>query len=110
MWSEENKYSNAWNFGPDYKDMKKVEWIIESLINKWKGGVNWRVDNNNQPHEANNLKLDCSKARSQLNWMPALDINDSLNWTVDWYKNYYGENNIKQLTLRQIKDYQERVG
>lgn len=110
MWSEENKYSNAWNFGPDYKDMKKVEWIIESLINKWKGGVNWRVDNNNQPHEASNLKLDCSKARSQLNWMPALDINDSLNWTVDWYKNYYGENNIKQLTLRQIKDYQERVG
>ena len=105
----ENQYSSGWNFGPDYKDMKKVEWIIEVMAKKWKEEANWNVDNNINPHEANTLKLDCSKAMALLNWKPTLTINESLTWTVDWYKNYYENNNVKQISLKQINDYLEKI-
>jgi len=106
MWSGEKKYSSGWNFGPDYKDMKKVEWVISSMVEQWQEGASWGIDKSSKPHEANILKLDCSKSMSELNWMPLLDIKESLNWTTDWYKNYYKNIQMKELSLKQINDYQ----
>ncbi|MDP1553080.1 MAG: hypothetical protein Q8M06_08710, partial [Methanobacteriaceae archaeon] len=57
-------------------------------------------------HESNLLKLDISKALYHLNWKPVLNLDEALNNTVSWYKNYYsGENNMYLYTINQIDEF-----
>ena len=60
------------------------------------------AQNEDGPHEANFLKLDCSKAKSMLKWYPKLNVSDAVRLTVEWSKaNLQG----KDITRGQIKDY-----
>ena len=55
--------------------------------------------------ESNILILDSKKATKELNWKPRLSFNESLNLTVEWYKNYFLKKNLEKLTISQIKYY-----
>ena len=57
----------------------------------------------NEPHEANLLKLDCSKAHTVLKWKNVWESNTTFKKTVNWYKSYYEENNI--LTFDDLESY-----
>ncbi|MFS2140707.1 CDP-glucose 4,6-dehydratase, partial [Duganella sp. Dugasp56] len=63
-------YAEGFNFGPHDIDARPVEWIISRLCESWGKGASWELDSAPQPHEAHYLKLDCSKARSRLQWQP----------------------------------------
>ena len=58
-------------------------------------------------HEAGLLKLNCDKALAQLNWMPTLTFEETVRFTVDWYKNYYENKyeNLFEYTVLQIEEY-----
>ena len=56
-------YAEGWNFGPDDIDAKPVEWIVKQICAKWEG-ASYEIDKGDHPHEANYLKLDCSKAKT----------------------------------------------
>lgn len=99
-------FAGAWNFGPNYGDAKPVRWIVEEMAALWGGGAQWQVDTFDHPHEADNLKLDISKARSLLDWHPALRLRDSLALIIDWSKRRQAGANMRQLTLAQLHDYQ----
>jgi len=99
------KYAEGWNFGPDDKDAKNVEWITDTICKLWGEGASYSVDNNPQPHEANYLKLDCSKAKSELNWYPKWDIETTLHSIVDWNKAYLTGEDMRSITLLQIDAY-----
>ena len=58
----------------------------------------------NQLHEANLLKLDCSKAHNLLKWKDVWDSDTTFEKTVKWYKDYY-ENDKKVLTQSDLENY-----
>ncbi|MCX6248483.1 MAG: CDP-glucose 4,6-dehydratase [Bacteroidetes bacterium] len=99
------KYAEGWNFGPKDDDVLNVESIVKYLGQIWDNGVNYEIDKNPSPHEASYLKLDCSKANSELDWHPHWNIERSLNSIADWYKAYLAGENIRNSTNKQISEY-----
>jgi CDP-glucose 4,6-dehydratase len=105
LYSDGPKYSEAWNFGPDDKDAQSVEWIANTFCNLWGKGASFGIDEDPQPHEANYLKLDCSKAKVELSWTPKWNIVTALESIVAWHKAYLAGENIRDFTLNQIDTY-----
>jgi CDP-glucose 4,6-dehydratase len=105
LYSEGAIYAQAWNFGPDDNDAQNVEWITKTICQLWGNGASYEVDNNPQPHEANYLKLDCSKAKAELNWMPKWNIETTLKSIVDWNKAFISNENMRKITEQQIDTY-----
>lgn len=105
LFSEGTKYAGSWNFGPDDRDAKDVEWITKNICNLWREGASFSIDTNPQPHEANYLKLDCSKAKSELGWLPKLTIETALKSIVEWNIAFINGDNMRTVTERQIESY-----
>lgn len=99
------RFGGAWNFGPEDSDTKNVEWITKTFCEIWGNGASYDLDTNPQPHEANYLKLDCSKAKAELHWSSKWNIQQTLENTVFWNKCFYKGENMRQVTLDQIKKY-----
>ena len=99
-------YAEGWNFGPNDEDAKTVGWIVEQISALWGQDAAWQVDAGEHPHEAVYLKLDISKARSRLNWHPALNLKQALQLIVDWSQARSSGADMQQFTLSQIQSYQ----
>jgi len=100
-----DQYAEAWNFGPAEIDARPVQWIVEKMAKLWGENANWINDKSEHPHEANYLKLDCSKAHMKLNWYPRWDLSETLLRIVEWHKLKDAHNNYRKLCLTQINDY-----
>ena len=99
-------FGEGWNFGPIDEDAKPVGWIVEQMAALWGADAQWQIDSGEHPHEAHYLKLDISKARSRLNWLPALRLENALALIIDWSKQREVGANMRQLTLVQLQAYQ----
>ena len=99
------QFSGAWNFGPSNEGEKSVQWIVEKLVSEWGDGASWRIIGNTGPHEAQILKLDCSKARTKLHWSPSWDIGTTISKLTTWYKHVAAGGDCRSLTRQQINDY-----
>ena len=99
-------FGEGWNFGPNDEDAKPVGWIVEQMAALWGADAQWQVDTGEHPHEAHYLKLDISKARSRLDWHPALRLKDALALIIDWSKQREAGANMRQITLAQLQAYQ----
>jgi len=109
MYGNPADFAGAWNFGPQEADAQPVQWVVEQLAAAWGAGAQWEADNGSHPHEAHYLKLDISKAKSQLQWQPNWTLARTLAYTVDWYKNCNQGGDVRQLTLEQIAAYQSEI-
>ena len=107
LFSQGPKYAEAWNFGPTEDDAQNVEWITKTICKLWGDGASYSIDTNPHPHEANYLKLDCSKAKAELGWMPKWNIERALSSIVNWNKAYLDNEDIYDVMAQQIKDYFE---
>jgi CDP-glucose 4,6-dehydratase len=105
LFTDGSFYAQGWNFGPEDKDAKNVEWITRTICDIWGDGATFSVDTNTQPHEAHYLKLDCSKAKAELGWQPRWDIRTTLQSIVDWNKAYLANENMLTKTNEQIDQY-----
>jgi len=101
--------AQAWNFGPSEDDAKPVSTVVEALVNAWGNGAAWRLTDAPQPHEANYLKIDASRARQRLGWRPRLSFAQAISWTVQWYRQQLDAKDARALCLAQIDAYQ-RMG
>lgn len=103
-------YDEGWNFGPSDFDAKDVAWIAEKLKEQWGQGANYDVvTSDHNMEEATLLRLDCTKARTKLGWMPRLSLGEGLEWTIDFYRSFY--EGIKKMDLLldgQINDFEQR--
>ena len=107
----DSKFSGPWNFSPDDKDVKSVKWVCEKSIDILGNGMVWEKEIKVNPHEAQLLKLDNTKAKKELDWEPAMDLEEALNKTIVWYKQYYSKKeDMVQLTKNQINDFEKSVG
>jgi CDP-glucose 4,6-dehydratase len=99
-------YGEGCNFGPNDEDAKPVGWIVEQMAALWGVDAQWQLDTGVHPHEAHHLKLDISKARSRLDWHPALRLNEALKLIIDWSRQRQAGADMRALTLAQIQAYQ----
>ena len=97
-------FAEAWNFGPADNDAQSVKWIVERLCSQILGAT-WSCDSNQHVHEANILKLDSSKAKSQLGWLPRWSLSEALDRTVDWHTGWRSGRNMYDLSIDQILSY-----
>jgi len=96
---------NAWNIGPMFENHRTVQNIAESIVNGLgKGKIEIESDAN-ALHEAKLLMLDCSKIQSQLGWFPKLDYQASIDFTVNWYREWVQEKDMKSVTRDQLETY-----
>jgi CDP-glucose 4,6-dehydratase len=82
-----NKYASAWNFGPVKDDIFSVEQLVQVAIKHWGSGNYQTPKLNDEPHEAVLLSLDINKTMKNLGWKPKLTAEQSIEWTIQWYKN-----------------------
>lgn len=99
-------FADGWNFGPNDEDAKPVRWIVDRLTQSWGEGARWIMDSAEHPHEAHYLKLDCSKAKMQLDWQPRWQLAQALDKIIEWHKAHLGQADMRAFTLKQISDYQ----
>ncbi len=98
-------YAGAWNFGPDDNDAQPVEWLVKNLSAKWGEYASYVIDKGENPHEAHYLKLDCSNAKSRLNWHPHWSLDMAIVSIIEWTRAYMQGQDVKKICLKQIEEY-----
>ena len=109
LWEDRTDLVGPWNFGPDVDQIQPVSWIVNYLTEKWSEGATWKIDEGKHPHEDHFLKLDCTKAKSQLGWQPLLPLTSALDWIIDWYKAFSRNEDMHEVSLRQIESYERLI-
>jgi CDP-glucose 4,6-dehydratase len=107
LYNDGAEYAEGWNFGPEDGDVKPVRLIIEYLVECWGAGASWIHDKSDQPHEAQLLKLDISKAKKILEWTPKWSLYRALDSIIEWEKAWSNGEDIKALTLNQIREFEK---
>lgn len=100
-----NDFSDCYNVGPNEGDCIRTKELVEIFCNTWGSGHLWETKNIDEPHEANFLKLDCSRIKTKLNWTPCWNIEKAIVKTVFWSKEYLSGNNMKAVMKQQILEY-----
>lgn len=99
------EFASAWNFGPTQESVVTVEDVVKKVKQYW-DKIEYVIDQKaDQPHEAQLLNLDCTKANRMLQWESVWSSEKTFEKTVEWYKTYYE----KSGTLDTIKDLQSYV-
>lgn len=109
MWNNGTEYDDSWNIGPSDNDAISVEALLNLFQEAWGQKLKICVDDGNHPHEANYLKLDCSKARQQLGWTSRLSIEQCMQWVAAWTRAYLQEEDIRDFTIDQISSFEELI-
>ena len=107
LWQEGQTFAEGWNFGPKDDDCRPVQWILDRMVHFWGEGAHYEIDKSQQPHEANFLKLDCSKAATRLKWHPQWRLEYTLEKIITWHSAWLQEKNMKNCCLEEIKDYMQ---
>ena len=104
----DNSADGAWNFGPDENQSKTVADVADIAGGVWGVEKSWENDLGNHPHEASLLMLNSNKARTELGWSDKLSFEESVKWTIDWYKNVHNGNDPLEETLKNIKSFEAK--
>ena len=102
----DRKAVGAWNFAPEKESFITTEKLVTEAIKRI-GNGSYVVKKEPGKHETGILKLDASKAKKELGWKPMLGIDESLEWTLEWYKSFYRGGDMAGVTAAQIGRYME---
>lgn len=105
---EDKKYAGFYNVGPDDRDCVTTGTLVDLFVNKWGEGMKWVNQYDGGPHEANFLKLDCSRIKSVFNWQPRWTVEEAIEKTVEWTKVYFNNENVPAIMDKQIADFLEQ--
>ncbi|WP_045212902.1 CDP-glucose 4,6-dehydratase [Desulfonatronovibrio magnus] len=97
--------AQAWNFGPSDADTITVGEVVRRIKKHWNAFDYVLRPNPDEPHEANLLRLDCSKARVELGWETVWDSETTFIKTIEWYKFFYENNELR--TAKALDEYEE---
>nr|WP_248595424.1 CDP-glucose 4,6-dehydratase [Candidatus Accumulibacter phosphatis] len=98
-------FADAWNFGPANENAPSVEQLLDALVSLWGDGTTWKRDHKPHPHEAQQLRLDASKAISMLRWQPRWSLGSALRMTVAWHRAHLRGEDMAAVSRQQIDSY-----
>lgn len=105
---EDRNYAGWYNVGPDDCDCVTTGHLVDLFCQTWGNGLTWSSHAQpNAPHEANFLKLDCTKLKHTFHWQPRWHIDDAVQYTVAWSQVWQNGGDIEQEMVRQILAYLE---
>ena len=98
------KYAEPWNFGPFPHHVKPVKNLVKKLIYYYGKGYWKDVSKEQNLHENKLLTLDITKAITKLDWQPQLNLDETIQWTADWYKNYINKEVVLGIRPEDVVD------
>lgn len=104
IYNQPARFSGAYNFGPEDSDAKPVEWIVKKFCEKWPG-TSYTISDSSQRHEAHFLKLDISKAKSELGFHPRWSLENSIDAIVEWTQAHKKGADLQKVCIDQIERY-----
>ena len=111
QYNDKDKYAGSYNVGPNETDCWTTGDLVTLFCNKWnaKTGANikWVNRYDGGPHEANFLKLDCSKLKVALGWKPRWDVEKTMEKIVEWSDAYLNNGDFIEVMKNQIKEFCE---
>lgn len=107
---EDLQLQGEYNVGPEESSCVTTGELVSMFCDNWQQGLQWETCAESNPvHEANFLRLDCSKIKGRLGWSCTWGMEESMERTVSWSKEWlYHPENIEALTRRQIESFKER--
>lgn len=103
--SENIKYSGYYNVGPDDVDCFQTGALVDLFVSTWGDGIKWINLHDGGPHEANFLKLDCSKIKYILGWSPRWNLNEAMEKIVEWSKCWLNGGDVRECMDKQINEF-----
>ena len=105
---EDSKCADYYNVGPDDVDCFQTGALVDLFVSKWGEGMKWVNKYDGGPHEANFLKLDCSKLKATFGWSPRWNLDEAMEKIVEWSKIWIAEGctNNPSEAIRQCMDKQ----
>lgn len=104
---ESGSFQGYYNVGPDDRDCITTGELADLFCGAWGRGAGWRSVQENGPHEANFLKLDCSKIRRVFGWSPRFGVKEAVEETAAWYRAWLDGADMLAVTDRQIHRFFE---
>ncbi len=102
---EDGAYAGYYNVGPDDRDCFRTGALVDLFVRKWGEGLTWIDRADGGPHEANFLKLDCSKLKRTFGWEPHWDLSEAVARVVEWTKVWKDGGDVRACMDRQIMEY-----
>ena len=103
---ENARYAGFYNVGPDDCDCVTTGELVDLFCKYWGEGAAWENQAEaNAPHEANFLKLDCSKIKATFGWKPRWHIDECMDMTCRFSKVWLAEGNIAEEMDREISEF-----
>ena len=102
---QDPSYAGCYNVGPDECDCVTTGEIADLFCRCWGEEMHWENRYVGGPHEANFLKLDCSKAKKTFGWKPKTHIEQAVAMTVEWAKEDRKGSDMRIVTDRQILEF-----
>ncbi|OYO89757.1 CDP-glucose 4,6-dehydratase, partial [Lachnotalea glycerini] len=100
-------FAGFYNVGPDDKDCVTTGTLVDIFVKKWGNNLKWINQYDGGPHEANFLKLDCSKIKSVFEWKTRWSVEEAIEKTVEWTKIYFNNENVSGIMDKQIREFIE---
>jgi len=101
----DSKYQGYYNVGPDDCDCVTTGKLVTLFCRQWGDGAAWVNQHEVGPHEANFLKLDCSKIKHVFDWQPSWHIEEAIARTIEWSRAYLAGEDMLAVTDRQIQEF-----
>jgi CDP-glucose 4,6-dehydratase len=105
---KDKKYAGFYNVGPDESDCVTTGKLVDTFCKLWGDGIKWVDKYDGGPHEANFLKLDCSKLKTVFGWKPRWDFDMAMEKSVEWSRVYAGGGDVVDCMDKEIKEFFEK--
>ena len=105
MQYQDIKYAGYYNVGPDDVDCFQTGALVDLFVSKWGEGMKWVNRYDGGPHEANFLKLDCSKLKTTFGWKPNWNLDTAIEMVVEWSKCWVEDGDVRACMNRQILEF-----
>lgn len=111
---EDKSLASSYNVGPDDSDCWTTGELVQLFCDKWNAAVSdatglnkasWVNKHDGGPHEANFLKLDCSKLKTTFDWKPSWNVDKTMEKIVEWSVGYLQGEDVSQIMDRQIAEF-----
>lgn len=105
MQYQDGRFASWYNVGPDDQDCFQTGALVDLFVKHWGEGLKWVNQYDGGPHEANFLKLDCSKLKTTFGWKPHWNLEKAVEKVVEWSKAWINGGDVRAVMDQQIKEF-----
>ena len=107
--AEDTDLAGSYNVGPDETDCFSTGKLVTLFCEKWQQvtgqKISWKNEYDGGPHEANFLKLDCSRLKSTFGWAPVWNVEKAMEMIVEWSVAWRDGRPVAQVMERQLQEF-----